>query len=761
MSTRSTSSKKTPAPTASTTPRAATAAHSATAKQRSGKPTPPKAVQALNTAPRPRPKNKAKPKWTTAHLFDARPDRLDFRDLRYEPPLRSLQAQFPTVAHLAQAVPSYVSAQLVLDQGREGACTGFGLAAVVNYLLWLREIGQPGDNHAVRVSPHMLYELARRYDEWEGAAYEGSSCRGALKGFHKHGVCQERYWSKSGQGARAETEWDVDALRHPLGVYYRINKNSVVEMQAAIAEIGAVYVSAQVHDGWDNVPHSKKAPRSHDEADLPTIPDRKGPELGGHAFALVGYNDRGFIVQNSWGGGWGAAGFAVMPYTDWVQYGTDAWALGLGVPQRHEVSPERIAAQRWPQRSGTTLGYAGRQGKSPDNPLDDPWPIDRVYEHKPYQPWSTAKAYEHTLVTGNNGHVVLTDFVAGVDGNVARFVQAQLDRALTFFQAQPEAQLMVYAHGGLNSEAESIERIRVLAPYFEANGVYPLFLTWRTGPLETLTNMLEDKLRQVFGIDDERARGMLESLGEARDRSVEAIASKSIKGLWSEMRQNARRGTLTGRGSHLLAEALVGLQGQLGNRPMRLHLVGHSAGSIVLGHLIERLALAQAKVTSCSLYAPACTVGFAIDKYLKLGASVITPQQMHLHCLTDRQEKDDDMARLGPVTLYGKSLLYLVSRALEDLRKMPLLGMERAHDPGFFNSDQWAPSQLATLRQWHAAFPADHRHVVPTPYIRVNKQGKTEQATHGSFDNNIDVIDATLRRITGRAPVSPIEWLDY
>ena len=140
---------------------------------------------------------------------------------------------------------------------------------------------------------------------------------------------------------------------------------------------------------------------------------------------------------------------------------------------------------------------------------------------------------------------------------------------------------------------------------------------------------------------------------------------------------------------------------------------------------------------------------------------MIKPQQMHLHYLTDRQEKDDDMAQLGPVTLYGKSLLYLVSRALDDVRKMPLLGMERAHDPAHFTEDQWARNQLASLAEWNAAHPAANRHPVPTPYIRVNKLGKTEQATHGSFDNNIEVIEATLQRITGNAPVNPVEWLDY
>lgn len=730
-------------------------------KTRAVKAIPGKTAVVKATAKAPPAKTASKSPSAFGHRFDARPDRLDFRDLIYEAPLRSLPEVFPTAAHLSEAVPSYVASNLVLDQGREGACTGFGLAAVVNYLLWLRGLEQPAQHPPVRVSPHMFYELARRYDEWEGEDYAGSSCRGALKGFHKHGVCQEVYWPQSGAGARAETEWDVDALRRPLGVYYRINKNAVVDMQAAIAEIGAIYVSAQVHNGWSSVRNVRRAPASHDEAELPTIPERNRGELGGHAFALVGYNERGFIVQNSWGQRWGAAGFAVMPYSDWVMYGTDAWALALGVPHRHdEASSARIAAQRWPQRSGRSVGYAGRPGKSPDNPVDDPWPIDREYDHKPYQPWSTARAYEHTLVTGNNGHVVITDFTAGVDGNVAAFVQAQVDRALDFFKTRPQAHLMVYAHGGLNSEAESIDRIRVLAPYFEANDIYPLFLTWRTGPLETLVHILEDRLREAFGVDDERARGMLERLGEARDRGVEAIASKAFKGLWSEMKQNARRASLKGRGNDLLAQALASLAGRQG-QPLKLHLVGHSAGAIVLGHLVERLAAQAVQASSCSLYAPACTVAFAIDKYLNTGAGVISPDLLHLHYLTDRQEKDDDLAKVGPVTLYGKSLLYLVSRALDDVRKIPLLGMERSHDPAYFNTDQWARSHLPALTRWRAAFPAANRHPVPTPYIRVNKLGKTEQATHGSFDNNVDVIADTIRRIRGHAPVKPIEWLDY
>lgn len=49
----------------------------------------------------------------------------------------------------------------ILNQGTEGACTGFGLAGAINLLNRKRE-------KAVVVSPRMLYEMARKFDEWEG-----------------------------------------------------------------------------------------------------------------------------------------------------------------------------------------------------------------------------------------------------------------------------------------------------------------------------------------------------------------------------------------------------------------------------------------------------------------------------------------------------------------------------------------------------------------------------------------------------------------
>ena len=119
----------------------------------------------------------------TARLLDARPDTADFRDRMFEPTLVDVPSEMPLARFSALGVP-------VLDQGEEGACTAYGLATVAHTLLRRRR----PDPVTLRMSTRMLYDMARRYDEWEGEDYDGSSCRGAMKGWHRHGVCAEECW---------------------------------------------------------------------------------------------------------------------------------------------------------------------------------------------------------------------------------------------------------------------------------------------------------------------------------------------------------------------------------------------------------------------------------------------------------------------------------------------------------------------------------------------------------------------------------------
>lgn len=83
--------------------------------------------------------------------LDARPDTMDFRDLMYVPTLIEVPTHIPLEDYLRYEVP-------VLDQMSEGACTGFGLATVANYLQLRRRVVPD----ATPVSARMLYDLARR-----------------------------------------------------------------------------------------------------------------------------------------------------------------------------------------------------------------------------------------------------------------------------------------------------------------------------------------------------------------------------------------------------------------------------------------------------------------------------------------------------------------------------------------------------------------------------------------------------------------------
>lgn len=718
--------------------------------------------------------------------LDARPDRLDLRDLVYRAPLRSLPARWPLDADLKRLLPAYVKSGRILNQGNEGACTGFGLACVTNYLYWLRHVNaSPRSRMAPDpVSPRMFYELAKLYDEWPGQDYEGSSCRGALKGWHKHGVCSSTLWpyplDAHGGGVfqRPSAGWDEDATRRPVGVYYRVDKKSVVDMQSAIYEIGAVYVSADVHDGWGL--GASAMPASHDK--LPRIA-RTTSKTGGHAFALVGFNERGFVVQNSWGTGWGASGFAVLPYEDWVTNGTDAWAVALGVPQdlSEMLSRQPVAAKAGKAATHAAGGFRVMAGRGlsdvaatlcvGDNPQDDPWPFNHAFEHKPYQPLRTDEAYTHTLVSGNDGQLMSTDFTRARSDREGLARELVVERPLAWCKGRKDklVKLALYAHGGLNSEIGSVQRIRVLAPYFLANGIYPLFFTWKTGPGETLMNMIEDLAHRV--IDGKRSEGWLDQLraavAEAKDRAIEAVGRQFARGIWSEMRENAAGGEADDHVLHLAADMLRELRDALAKsgKTLEIHLIGHSAGSILLGHLLGRLGGPKVvPVASCELYAAACSSAFAVQHYgAAHKAGVLSLKNLRLHVLTDSNERADGLPN-AERDIYGKSLLYLVSRALDDIRKQPLLGMERALVPSdpMWSDDQWASQAQQDIQAWLKLWSAgDLLHPVVKPTVRTTKTGEQIAASHGSFDNNIDVLTCTLERIRGAALVAPMEWLDY
>lgn len=656
--------------------------------------------------------------------LNARPDPPDLSDRPYTPPPVNLLAQWPAQAEVQHRLPRYAQAGLILNQGDEGACTGFGLASVVNYLRWV-QADCPGQFDSV--SPRMLYNMARRYDENSGDTNQGASCRSAITGWFNHGVCLDAHWPyRSFDPGPPHFGYAQQAQQHTLGVFYRVQISAITDLQAALQTVGAVYASCFVHEGWAHLPGVADLPQGHD--DLPVIAfDGVVRRDAGHAFALVGFNERGFVLQNSWGTAWGAHGFAVLSYEDWLAHGMDAWVVALGVPG---LVAGGAAARHPPPSAHRPPGQAAL------NPPD------------PHRPWTHAQLAEHALLVGNDGR--MSRYLTADERSRSLACQATVlpDR---WFRAQPADQpkrLLIYVHVGLNSEAEGLKRCQALGQVFERNGCYPLFVVWKTGLLESLGDLFSQwRQRQPA------ATGWGQALWAQTDALIESTVGRPLaRPIWSEIKENAQLAWQHHRAGDQLVQALVDLI-QLWGDQLQIHLMGHSAGSLWLGHLISALQARRAAtgrpaldaVGSVHLYAPACTVAFANQHYA--GTDILP--RTHIAVLSDALERADNTA-----LVYRKSLLYLVSNALEADRRTPILGLQRVFDTGQ-DEHAWdgAAATGETLRAWHRAVAdsqlASRLQVLHDDKVLTALPDIRQPASHGCFDNDIPLLTSTLQIICG------------
>lgn len=539
------------------------------------------------------------------------PDYPDNRDWIYRPVLRQLKSELERPGGLN-----------IRDQGREGACTGFALAAAIDLLK--RRSGESD----FRASSRMLYEMAKRHDEWAGDDYEGSSLRGAIHGWKNMGVCTEDDW-KYYHSARRRGDLTIErakaARSNTIGAYYRL-RPEIADFHAALSETGVIIASARVHRGWQKPEGDRIIP--HEDLD------------GGHAFAIVGYNLEGFWIQNSWDKGWGDRGVALWSYEDWIKSLMDAWVFRLALPtpqifgmypesSKLVARPDQSAAERVAKPAVNRQDIAGHFVHVDDGRFAD---RDRY--------WSTSHDVEQTaeLVAGSNKY----------------------------------KHLLVYGHGGLNSPRDSARRITAMKDVFKENGIYPFHIMYDTGLAEELKDLILGK--------GEQARARIGGADDWLDRAVEHAVRRPGTLLWEEMKQDADDAfDRQGAGAVSLEHFIKALRNSPPGRKKKLHLVGHSTGAILFAHLVQTFNRHDITFETVSMMAPACSIDLYESSYLPVlqGGKRMTIKRFDVYNLRDGLEQDDVVVSK---LLYRKSLLYLVSNAFERKRGQPLLGMENFRD---------------------------------------------------------------------------------
>lgn len=605
-----------------------------------------------------------------SRVLDILPDMPDIRDRIYLTHLRSLHPGiYPRIAFP------------VRDQGADSSCTGFALAHVIDFLQ-SREIGP---DRPEPVSSRMLYEMAKRNDEWDGTAYEGSSLRGAIKGFYQNGVCTDA----TAPDEPGIQDWALtyvmakEARETRLGAYFRLQPD-ISDYHAALNEIGVIYASAQIHSRWENPKDDLIEPG--------------GDPVGGHAFAIVGYDDTGFWVLSSWGPDWGVNGVAKWTYADWANTIMDAWVLQLGVR-----APAAFGAAPGATPTSTTglFGY------------NDPTRGDIIGHF--------INIDDGLLVmSGKYGSPTETE----MQETVERLTKADANDNLGY------EHLIIYAHGGLNPLGAEAQRIATWKRnnIYGRNRLYNFHLMWDSGFID-----------EVFGqLSRSPAVGSIG--GALSDWFFEAgIGKQTGSYAWRNMKQDAlmsfSRGSEYDGGFKGLSPLLSGLD-KARRRP-KLHFVGHSAGANMLGYLLSSLGrfnLSKIELGTIHLMAPACTVAFFkehYEPYLTNKGALRLQDKIYLYNLADQLEQDDTVSANVPLLpSYGHSLLYLVSRAYEQMPNTPIAGMQT------YAREMPSQSKLEIT-------------------YSTGQGSKTASRSHGGFDNDAATLGTIMSRILGKPVPHP------
>lgn len=153
----------------------------------------------------------------------------------------------------------------VLDQGKEGACVGYGCSGEL--------AAQPAPVRGVTNATALaFYRDAQRIDEWPGEDYSGTSVLAGMKTAMQRGYYSGYHWC-----------FDVD------------------QMARTVVQLGPVVIGVPWRSGmYDTGPDG--------------VVQVEGSEVGGHCLVVIGYrrNYKGlgpcFVWLNSWGPTYGLNG---------------------------------------------------------------------------------------------------------------------------------------------------------------------------------------------------------------------------------------------------------------------------------------------------------------------------------------------------------------------------------------------------------------------------------------------------------------------
>jgi C1A family cysteine protease len=254
------------------------------------------------------------------------PDLPDQRDYTYAAP-KHVTAAIPAQVDLRPQCPKEV-----YDQGRIGSCTANAIAGALEFDMIKQGL-------EVFTPSRLFIYYNERVMEGSVQSDAGAMIRDGIKSVASQGDCPESKWTYDDTpadpttnvfppGAKAATEPPpecyAEAVQHKALVYRSITQN-LADMKGCLAEGYPFVYGFTVYPSFES--------REVASTGWVPMPAQGENAIGGHAVLAVGYDDddRVFICRNSWGAGWGDAGYFYMPYAYLLDdnYANDFWTIRL------------------------------------------------------------------------------------------------------------------------------------------------------------------------------------------------------------------------------------------------------------------------------------------------------------------------------------------------------------------------------------------------------------------------------------------------
>jgi len=206
----------------------------------------------------------------------------------------------------------------VYDQGQTSSCTGNAIAAAIQYGLKCQ-----GKDPFIP-SRLFIYYNERLIEGTVNDPDAGAMIRDGIKSVANQGVPPETYWP-----------FDINrVIEKPDLKAYNQAQRSIIKQYSRVPVKLSNIQNVLVH----NIPivfgmtlyNSFMEDRVASTGVVP-MPTSTDTVVGGHAMLIVGFDDKNFIVRNSWGEGWGENGYCYIPqeYITNENLADDFWAIFL------------------------------------------------------------------------------------------------------------------------------------------------------------------------------------------------------------------------------------------------------------------------------------------------------------------------------------------------------------------------------------------------------------------------------------------------